>query len=274
MPKKVAIQGIKGSFHDMVARKFFKEPVEIVSCLYFDEVADKLSLGEVDYGIMAIENTLAGSLLPNYMLIDLNDLFIIGEVYLPVKHCLMALPGQRLEDIQEVRSHPMALLQTKNFFKHYPHIRRVEYMDTAIAARDIALEELEGVAAIAPHLSAELYGLDILAKDIQDHETNTTRFVVLAPDMSQFEKGSNKISMKMILTHQTGSLAKVLSILAKYNWNLTKIQSVPIYGKPWEYAFFIDALYPPGKNHHKIIKELLQVVGRFKILGLYKNQLS
>ncbi len=271
--KKVAIQGIRGSFHDLVTDQFFDEKVQIVPCVFFEEVAEKLSQGEVDYGVMAVENTLAGALLPNHMLIDQYDLFIIEELYIPVRHHLMALPGQKIEDIKEVRSHPMALLQCRDFLKQYPEIKRIEYEDTAVAARDIAEQKLQRVAAIAPEKAAHIYGLQILASDIQDHHTNTTRFVVLTTDIYNFKKGSDKISMKIFLPHQPGSLAKVLKIFSKYKWNLTKIQSVPIFGRPWEYAFFIDAVYPEGFKPQKMMSELLKVIKRFKILGIYKNRL-
>ncbi len=268
---KVAIQGIKGSFHDWAAEKYFGRSHGIVACRYFSEIPEKLTSGEADKGVMAIENSLAGSILPNYILIDENGLVITGEIYIPVSHSLMALPGTTLDSLQEVWSHSMALLQCRGFFRKYPALRRVEYEDTAEAAKDIALLKKHKAAAIAPAIAADLYGLEILASDIQDHPTNTTRFVVVEPAKEISFEGNNKISMKVVLPHRKGSLFAFLSFLQDYDLNMTKIQSVPLGDRPWEYAFFIDALYEDASLMPVIWNEITGRYPESRLLGAYQN---
>jgi len=268
--KKIAIQGIAGSFHDLAARKFFGEQrPELCACTRFDQIPERILSGESDYGIMAIENTLAGAILPNYMLIDENDLTITGEIYIPVRHSLMALPGQSLDDITEVYSHPMALLQCKGFLHDHSRMRRIEYDDTALAARMIARQNMQGAAAIAPQEAAELYGLEVLARNIQDHHTNTTRFVVLSRKNGAPVPPSGKISFKVILKHQAGSLVEFLQVLKHHGMNMTKIQSVPLFGKPWYYAFFIDAQYDSPAQLDETLTDMRRESEELKILGIY-----
>ncbi|NPA43296.1 MAG: prephenate dehydratase [Chlorobi bacterium] len=266
--KKVAIQGVAGSFHHEAAETFFGPGVELCPCLSFREIPESILNGRSSAGVMALENTLAGAILPNYMLIDENDLYITGEVFIPVAHHLMALPESRLEQIREVYSHPMALWQCRGFLKRFPRIRRIEYDDTALAARMIA-ESGDGTkAAIAPARSAELYGLHILASGIQDHHSNTTRFVVLEKEAPP-PPAKGKISFKAVLKHRPGALVEFLDILKGFDMNMTKIQSVPIFGRPWEYAFFIDALYDRPRTLEGALQVMKTSAQSLKVLGIY-----
>ncbi len=269
--KRVAIQGIAGSFHDLAARKYFGEDILLCPCDYFREIPEALLSGKSDYAVMAVENTLAGALLPNYMLIDENRLYIAGEVYIPVRHALMALPGQSIEEIDEVYSHAMALLQCKSFFGKYRHLKRVAYEDTARAAWMIAQKKQKGVAAIAPEIAADLYGLEVLAANIQDHHTNTTRFVVLSLAREREVPESGKVSFKSILKHKPGALVDLLQIIREARMNMTKIQSVPIFDRPWEYAFFIDALYDNRKVLSDTLAQLKAESEYFHVFGIYRK---
>lgn len=238
----------------------------------FDILVDSLLDKTSDKGIMAIENTIVGSIIPNYALIDANNLHIIGEEYLNIHHHLMALPGQQIKDIKEVCSHPMALLQCKEFFKKYPHIKLVEDVDTAEVAKRIAKNNLKGVAAIAPKLAAEIFGLEVLEDEIQTMKDNATRFVIV-----QTEKPSNgideinKASLKFQLDHKRGSLAAVLNVLSDCKMNLTKIQSLPVIDTPWKYSFFVDITFESYKEYQKAIAILEIMASAFKVLGAYKN---
>jgi prephenate dehydratase len=266
--KKVAIQGIAGSFHDLAVRRFFGREMPLCPCSAFPDLPREVLSGRSDYAVMAIENTLAGAILPNYRLIDENGLFITGEIYIPVRHAVMGLPGQSLEQIREVYSHPMALAQCLRFFNKYPLLKRIEYEDTAQAARMIATTGRKKAAAIAPALAAELYGLEIWQDGIQDHPTNTTRFVILQKhENSPPEQG--KISMKIVLEHRAGSLYELLGIFAEAKINMTKLQSVPIPEKPWEYAFFIDALFDDRKVLEQLLIHIRKETKELKILGIY-----
>jgi len=274
--KRIAIQGIKGSNHYLVAQNYFGADIELHEFLSFDKLVDCLIAENCDYGIMALENTIAGSIIPNYALIDQNGLTICGEYYQNIHHHLMALPGQELKDIQEVCSHPMALLQCKKFFKPYKHIKLVEDVDTAEVAERIAKKQLSGVAAIAPKIAADLFGLEVLEDDIQTIKNNATRFVIVqkqgtseAPtDQSE---GVNKASLKFELDHKRGSLAVVLNVMSDCKLNLTKIQSLPKIETPWKYAFFVDVTFENYNDYAKA-KAIIEIMAEeFKILGEYQN---
>lgn len=274
MKSKVAIQGIKGSYHHQVAQAYFGNTVDIEECMSFGEVAKSLENANSEHAIMAIENSIAGSIIPNYAYIDECDFNIIGEFYAPIHHCLMALPGQKLEDIKEVHSHPMALLQCKDFFKHYAHIKLVEASDTAEVARAIEKEGSLGIAAVAGEIASTLYRLDILARDIQTITTNSTRFFVLErkSNAKGIAEEINKASLKIIATHKQGSLATILNVMSDCNLNLTKIQSLPVINQPWQYSFFIDVTFSKYNDFMKAIT-LLEIMSlELKILGKYKNQ--
>lgn len=272
MGLKIAIQGIKGSNHHRVANEFFGQDMELVECLSFHELVDVLLDKKADKGIMAIENSIAGSILPNYSLVYENKLHIIGEHYLNIHHNLMVLNGQKLSEIKEVRSHPMALLQCREYLKTQPHIKMVEDVDTAETARQIQAGQITGVAAIAPRAAAELYGLEIIAPEIQTIKNNATRFIVIKTKNKILPKEDiNKASVRFITDHKRGSLATVLNVMSDCNLNLTKIQSLPIIETPWKYAFFVDVTFEDYENYSKA-KSLLKIMSEeFKTLGEYKN---
>jgi prephenate dehydratase len=272
MKLKIAIQGIKGSNHHQVANEYFGQNVDLVECLSFDFLVDQLLNGNADMGIMAIENSIAGSIIPNYNLIYHKGLHIIGEYYLSIHHNLMALKGQTLDDIEEVRSHPMALLQCKEFFRLHPNIKLVEDVDTAETARCIQADQLKLVAAIAPNVAADLYDLDIVAPDIQTIANNATRFIIVKSKNKELPKAEiNKASMRFLTEHKRGSLAAMLNVMSDCNLNLTKIQSLPVIETPWKYAFFVDVTFEGYENFDKA-KSLLNIMSEdFKVLGEYKN---
>lgn len=272
MIKTVAIQGIKGSFHHIVSQEYFDNGITIEECMSFDKVVDSLLTKRCDAAIMAIENSIAGSILPNYALIDNHHLHIIGEHYLDIQHNLMALPNQSINDIQEVYSHPMALLQCKEFFKKYPHIKLVEDKDTAEVAERIQLKKLQGVAAIASDLAAELFQLEIIARSIQTIKHNETRFVIVKTLNSEIpENEINKASLKFDTDHKRGSLAAILNVMSDCKLNLTKIQSLPKIETPWKYSFFVDVTFE-DYEHFRKAKSIIKIMSeKFKILGEYKN---
>jgi len=270
--KSVAIQGIKGSFHHIVSQNYFKTNVSIVPFMSFDHTVDSVLKKETDAAIMAIENSIAGSIIPNYALIDTNNLHIVGEYYLDIQHNLMALPNQKIEDITEVYSHPMALLQCKAFFKQYPHIKLIEDKDTAEVAERIHKKQLKNTGAIASALAAEIFELDILAKSIQTIKHNETRFVIVKEDNSEIAEAEiNKASIKFELDHKRGSLATILNVMSDCKLNLTKIQSLPIIETPWKYAFFVDVTFLDYQDFKKA-KSIMDIMAtHFKIIGQYKN---
>tara|TARA_R110002126_G_scaffold13225_4_gene57662 strand:- start:3997 stop:4824 length:828 start_codon:yes stop_codon:yes gene_type:complete len=272
MEIKIAIQGIKGSFHHQVAQEYFGENVLVDECLSFDELVDSLLSGKTDQAVMAIENSIAGPIIPNYALIDKNNLHIIGEHYVRIHQNLMALPGQELVDILEVHSHPMALLQCMEFLKKYPAIKLVEDKDTAETARRIQEGSIKGIAAIASKTAAKMYELAIIAPEIQTINHNMTRFVILKKQNSFVAKEEiNRASLKFELDHKRGSLAAVLNVLSDCKMNLTKIQSLPKIETPWKYSFFVDVTFEKYEDYAKA-KSLLEIMAEYlKILGEYKN---
>ena len=272
MNKIIAIQGAEGSNHHKVARDFYGDNIQLKECMSFDALVAHLLEGSATDGVMAIENTIAGSIIPNYALIDSNNLHIVGEEYLNIHHHLMALQGQTIKSIKEVWSHPMALLQCKEFFKKYPHIKLVEDVDTAEVAKRIAKENIKGIAAIAPKIAAEIFGLQILEDDIQTIKDNSTRFVIVQTQLPTHSiEGINKASLKFELSHKRGSLAAVLNVLSDCKMNLTKIQSLPVIETPWKYSFFVDVTFDDYTEYQKLVKIIDIMAEDFKILGTYKN---
>ncbi|WP_370408075.1 prephenate dehydratase [Tenacibaculum dicentrarchi] len=272
MKQIIAIQGAEGSNHHKVARDFYGTTIGLKECMSFDVLVDSLLDKTADVGIMALENTIAGSIIPNYALIDKNNLHIIGEEYLNIHHHLMALPNQKIEDITEVCSHPMALLQCKEFFKKHKHIKLVEDVDTAEVAKRIAKNNLKGVAAIAPKIAAEIFGLNVIEDDIQTIKENSTRFVIVqTKEPSNGINTINKASLKFQLDHKRGSLATLLNVLSDCKMNLTKIQSLPVIEAPWKYSFFVDVTFNEYKNYEKAISIIKIMAEEFKVLGAYKN---
>lgn len=265
----IAIQGIRGSFHHQVAIDLFGHQAEILECHYFSDIPQLLIDGKADYGIMAIENSIAGAILPNYNLIDENNLNILGEYYLRIEHNLMAIAGLSFGDILEVWSHPMAIEQCRHFFYANPQIKLIEEKDTAEVAKIIQEKQLKGIAAIASRKAAEIYNLEIIADNIQNNNQNYTRFVILSTEENQDDDKFNKASVKFILSHKVGSLSEILIIFKNYNINLCKIQSLPIMEKPWEYSFFADMIFENINQFLIAMEEIKPKVEELKILGKY-----
>ena len=256
----------------MVATEYFGGDIDLVESLSFHGLVDALLEGKADKGVMAIENSIAGSIIPNYALVCEKQLHIIGEHYLNIHHHLMAFPGQKLGDVREVHSHPMALLQCREYLKKQPHIRMVEDVDTAETARRIQENKLEGIAAIAPRIAAELYGLEVLESEIQTIKNNATRFIVVKKTNKELPREFiDKASMRFITDHKRGSLATVLNVMSDCNLNLTKIQSLPVIETPWKYSFFVDVTFETY-DHFAKAKSLLSLMTEdFQLLGEYKN---
>lgn len=272
MEPLIAIQGIQGSYHHEVATQLFGEEIVLSECLSFDTLVDQVVSGVVEAGVMALENSIAGSIIPNYALMDKNDLHIVAEAYIRIEHQLMALPGTKIEDISEVASHPMALLQCKDFFATQPHIKLIEDADTAEVAQRIAANQISGLGAIASKTAAALYGLEIIAPNIHSIANNATRFVVVKTTPNDSDD-INKASLKFVLDHKRGSLAAVLNVLSDCKLNLTKIQSMPVVETPWKYSFFVDVTFDEVTFYTKAIQLLEIMTESLKVLGTYKNQL-
>ena len=270
--KKIGIQGIKGSFHHQVANAFFEADCDVDECLSFEALVQSLITNQSQRAVMALENSIAGSIIPNYALIDRNNLQIIGEHYLDIHMNLMALKGQQIQDIFEVHSHPIALLQCAVFFSQYPHIKLVESADTAETARRIHQNQLLGIGAVAAPIAAEMYQLPILASGIHTVQSNKTRFVILKNTaQNQASDGINKASIKFELDDTPGSLATILNVMNNCKLNLTKIQSMPIIETPFQYSFFVDVIFDKYKHFDKAKKILQLMTTHFKVLGEYQN---
>jgi prephenate dehydratase len=270
--KRIAIQGGYGAFHEIAANGYFEnEDIEIVPRNSFKDLFKALRNGQVDYGITAIENSIAGSILPNYTLLLESKLRIVGEIYLRIRQNLVALPGQTLSDIKEVYSHPMAILQCQRFFDDYPHIKLIDSIDTALSAKEIADKKMKGAGAISSTQAADKYKLKIIAKNIETSKKNYTRFLILQGKNGKKHNQPvvNKSSITFAIAHKIGGLSKVLSILSFYNINLTKIQSMPIIGKDWEYQFFIDVEIDDYKFYTQAIEAIKPFTRDLHILGEY-----
>lgn len=272
--KRIAIQGIAGCFHQTAAQDYFAaERVETLPCISFAELFARTAADPALLGIAAIENTIAGSLLPNHELLLSSGLQIIGEQKLHISHTLAALPGQRLGDIREVHSHPIALMQCGEFLKKHPHIKIVERDDTAGSAQEIAHRQLAGHAAICGELAAEMYGLELLERGIETNKHNFTRFLILASPTRAAEMADpsrvNKASLVFSLPHTQGSLSKVLTLLSFYDMNLTKIQSLPIIGREWEYRFYIDVTFEEPLRYRQAVEAARPLTSDFRLLGEY-----
>ena len=266
---RVAIQGIKASFHEEAAFKFFGKDIETIECNSFKQTCDCLVKGEADFVIMAIENSIAGSLLPNYTLIREYNFAVTGEVYLPIQLHLMALPGVKFEDIKFATSHPIAIRQCVDFFDDYPHIQVIESNDTAACAKKIKEEQLTDTVAIANTLAAELYGLNIIERRIESNKKNYTRFLILEKDKKESTKEINKASICFQVGNHVGALSKVLNLFAELNVNLTKIQSMPVLGKRNEYYFYVDMEWTNIENYDTAIRKALKYTVNFNIIGEY-----
>ena len=272
---RVAIQGQEGCYHEMAAREYFKDSeVEIVPCKNFQREFDAMAADSNLMGVMAIENTIAGNLLTNHELLRTSQRQIIGEQRLHISHVLCCLPGQTMEDIVEVNSHPIALLQCGVFLDStLPNAKVVEMADTAGSAKIIRDEQLMGHAAICSEFAANLYGMQILARGIETNKRNFTRFLILQDkyaEIVQVDRSKiDKASIEFCVRHQQGSLTKVLTILSFYEMNLTKIQSMPIIGREWEYRFFVDMTFTDYLQYRKALDAIMPFTTDFMIMGEY-----
>lgn len=274
--KKIAIQGIKGSFHDIAAHQYFEgEEIELLECDTFEQVFEHLKNDEEVVALVAIENTIAGSLLHNYELLREGTATIVGEHKLHIQHSLMCLPDEDWADLKEVNSHPVALMQCREFLKNHPEMKVVEVDDTAGAAANISQKQLRGHAAICHKDAAAIYNMKVLQVGIETNKHNFTRFLVLAsPSKAESLRridATNKCSMVFSLSHEEGSLSAILSVLSFYKLNLTKIQSLPIIGKEWQYLFYIDLKFNDYLRYRQAINAIAPLTEELKILGEYRG---
>lgn len=274
--KRVTIQGIAGCYHDAAAHEFFgDEEIETIPCDTFPSMFDTLRGDPSLFATLAIENTIAGSLLQNHELLRKSNMTIIGEQKMHISHVLAALPGQSIDSLTEVNSHPMALMQCENFLLRHPNMKMVEKNDTAGSACEIAEKQLMGHAAICGKYAAQLYGLEVLAEDIQTIKRNFTRFLILADPMAEQTLNplhkKNKASLVFALPHEQGSLSQVLAIFSFYGMNLTKIQSLPILGREWEYRFYINLTFDDYTRYRQSVDAVRPLISDFKILGEYEE---
>lgn len=274
--KRIAIQGIKGSYHDIAAHKYFEgEDIELICCDTFEQVFKEMKNDSSVIGMTAIENTIAGSLLHNYELLRESGATIIGEHKLRISHSIMCLPEDNWDDIKEVNSHPVALMQCREFLHQHPDIKVVETDDTAGSAEAISRKHLRGHAAICSKFAAPLYGMKILQEGIETNKHNFTRFLVFCnpqrANLLRDIRKANKASLVFSLPHEEGSLSQVLSILSFYKLNLTKIQSLPIIGKEWQYLFYIDLAFSDYTRYSQSIDAITPLTQELKILGEYQD---
>ncbi|MDB5231224.1 MAG: chorismate mutase [Chitinophagaceae bacterium] len=272
MAKRIAIQGYEGSFHQMATQSFFGKDTEVICCATFREVvkiATDASLS--DGGIMAIENSIAGSILPNYNLLQNAKLQVIGEIYLQIRQHLLVNEGISLSDIKEVHSHPMALLQCTDFLDEQKW-KLVETEDTALSAKYVARHHSKHIAAVAGSFAAEMYGLKILKPDIQTEKDNYTRFLAIVPaKTAEVPITATKASVYFQTDHKQGSLAKVLTKIADAGINLSKLQSCPVPGSPWEYGFHADMEFDSILPFQSVIDQLRHLTHSLKVYGIYKK---
>lgn len=275
--KRVTIQGVAGCFHDAAATEYFEgEEIETSPCETFQEMFDTLSTDASLIGIVAIENTIAGSLLANHELLRQSNLRIIGEYKMRISHVLCALPGQKIDELTEVNSHPMALMQCEQYLRRHPNLKMIEKFDTAGSAQEISEKRLEGHAAVCGEYAANLYGLNVLERNIETNKRNFTRFLLLADPLLAAEIGPketeiNKSSIVFTLPHTNGALSKVLTIFSFYDINLSKIQSMPIVGREWEYRFYADLTFTSFIRYHQAITAVRPLINDFKVLGEYRE---
>lgn len=270
---KVAIQGYEGSFHYIVAKEFFTEEIETIECDSFELFFKTIERENIKFGVMAIENSIVGTIIHNFNLLKHSNYLITGEVYLEIQHNLMALKNQTVKDIKTVKSHEMAILQCSDFFKDKPWINLEKGFDTALTAREIRADKTKGIGAIASKKAAEINDLEILASGIQNHSENYTRFLILSEkkeDHFQYES-NNKISIHFSLEHRPGSLAQVLGTFSYFDLNLTKIESVPKVVEVWQYFFYVDIEYKDKESILECIRAIKPYINSLQILGVYKK---
>ncbi len=273
--KQIAIQGALGSYHDIAAHQYFEnEALDLVCCDSFDELFDKMKHDKTLLGLVAIENTIAGSLLHNNDLLRFSNTRIVGEHKLHISHSLAALPGTKLEDIEEIHSHPIALQQCREFFQKLPNTKIVESEDTALSAKVIKDHGAKNRAAVCSAYAAELYGLEVLQQGIETNKANYTRFLVIADKQKAAqiiqESHPNKANIVFTLPHEEGSLSQVLSLLSFYKNNLTKIQSLPVQGEEWRYQFYVDLTFDDISRYHQSLTAVMPLTKELKVLGEYE----
>ena len=276
--KKVAIQGLEGSYHDIATREFFKdEEIELICCNTFNEVFSAIASDSKTIALVAIENTIAGSLLHNYELLRDSGTVIVGEQKLRIAHCVCCLPDEDWQDLKEVHSHPVALAQCETFLQRHPELKAVQAEDTALSAKDIKEKQLHGHAAICSTRAAKMYGMRILQENVETNKHNFTRFLVVADRWRADELKAegighhvNKSNIVFSLPHQEGSLSQILSIFTFYRINLTKIQSLPIIGREWEYMFYVDVTFDDYTRFRQSIDAVRPLTKELSILGEYK----
>ncbi len=267
---QVAIQGIATSFHEMAAITHFREPIDTIECLSFHALCEALKNDRADYAVMAIENSIAGSILPNYFLLQEYHFSIVGELYLPIHMHLLALPGVKMKDIKSIESHPMAIRQCSEFLQRLEGVEIKESDDTALSARRVKDNKRKDAAAIANEQAAKKFGLQILEKRIETHKKNFTRFLILTRKNGIIE-GSNKASLSFEVANEAGSLANVLTTFKDHSINLTKIQSIPIIGKPREYSIHVDVEWKQKKNYDTALNQVLRQTRNLSVLGEYRK---
>lgn len=268
--KKVAIQGYEGSFHQIAAYNYLGEDISIVPCATFREVARQVESGESDYGVMAIENSIAGSILANLAILQNNNLQVIGEHYLHIRQNLMVLPDVELDEIEEVHSHPMALLQCADYLDQHKW-KLVETEDTALSARRIAERGTRHAAAIAGDLAAEIFGLKIIAPDIHSIKNNYTRFQIIHKTNLSIDENANKASLYFKTDHAHGSLMKVLREMEDSTINMTKLQSSPIPSEPWHYMFHVDMEFDTLYDYNRVVERMKRMTEELHVYGVYKS---
>ncbi|MDO7851197.1 prephenate dehydratase [Hymenobacter convexus] len=268
----VSIQGFQGSFHEVAARQFFGPTPTLLPCATFGAVVAHVVVGTAEAGLMAMENSLAGSILPNYLLLERHPVRVTGEVYLPIHQHLLALPGIALTDVRQVHSHPMALRQCGEFLDRHPHWKLVETDDTGHSAQLLAENRTPGVAVVAGAQAAAQFGLHILAPAIHDDPHNYTRFLVLEhADTARPDALADKASLYFCAPHAPGSLAAVLSRVAAHGLNLSKLQSCPRPGQPWHYGFHADVEFAERSQLEALLADLAAVTEELRVLGAYRR---
>lgn len=271
MTTNIAIQGYEGSFHQEAAQSFYGKEIKIIPCAGFKEVVLLAAKKENGGGVMAIENSIAGSILPNYNLLQKSDLQIVGEVYLRINQHLLVNHGVALEDIREVHSHPMAIQQCLDYLDQY-NWKLVETEDTALSAKHIHQHRSKHIAAIAGKLAASLYQLNILAPNIHSEKNNYTRFLILQRQSANIIlQEANKASINFHTDHSKGSLARVLTVIANGEINLSKLQSFPIPGSNWKYNFHADMEFENLQQFFKVIEKIKPITQKVKVYGIYKK---
>jgi len=272
---KVAIQGIKGAFHEEAANRYFNtNQLDIEANLSFSSLVQSVESGSSDRGIIAIENTISGTIHQNLGLVKESNTEICGEVFIRIRQNLVALQGTEIAQIHEVQSHYMALNQCRNFLSQYPHLKISEAEDTALIMRNIAQTRQKGIAAIGSSLAATYYGLEIIAPDIETNKKNYTRFWIIRKKSDKMTQPVNKASICFVLHNQPGSLAKILSLIALFQIDLTKIESQPIVGQPWNYMFYVDVIFADIHNYHQMIDSLQKTCVSLNILGEYEENIQ